>query len=246
MYKLTYQTYAICLRIIKKGENTVPRNKYPEETVKKILDVSLKLFIEKGYEKTTVLDIVANLGGLTRGAFYHHFKSKEEVIEAIFSENAGSEMHPFMWAENAKVANGLERAKLALKGALLANIENEKQAAISYLAISLMSNSRFLVEKMKGDRETALLLEPMIAEGMADGSIKQGEPRLLAEMFILLANFWMIPSAFPCNEKETLAKVEMIKETFDRLGFPIIDDEIEEIFKKVFFEIFHKALSENQ
>ena len=47
----------------------MPRNKYPEETVEKILDVSLKLFLEKGYENTTVLDIVDHLGGLTRGAF---------------------------------------------------------------------------------------------------------------------------------------------------------------------------------
>ena len=57
----------------------MPRNKYPEETVQKILDVSLKLFLEKGYEETTVLDIVDNLEGLTRGAFYHHFKSNTVV-----------------------------------------------------------------------------------------------------------------------------------------------------------------------
>ena len=36
----------------------MPRNKYPEETVQKILDASLKLFLEKGYEETTVLDII--------------------------------------------------------------------------------------------------------------------------------------------------------------------------------------------
>ena len=34
------------------------RNKHPEQTVQKILDVSLKLFGEKGYEKTTIQDIV--------------------------------------------------------------------------------------------------------------------------------------------------------------------------------------------
>ena len=33
----------------------MPRNKYPEETVQKILDVSMKLFLEKGYEETTIL-----------------------------------------------------------------------------------------------------------------------------------------------------------------------------------------------
>ena len=39
----------------------MPRNKYPEETVQKILDVSMKLFLEKGYEETTILDIVREL-----------------------------------------------------------------------------------------------------------------------------------------------------------------------------------------
>ena len=43
------------------------RNKHPEETVEKILAVSAKLFMEKGYEHTTLQDIIDNLGGLTKG-----------------------------------------------------------------------------------------------------------------------------------------------------------------------------------
>lgn len=42
------------------------RNKYPEETVNLILDVSQRLFIEKGYDNTTIQDIIDELGGLTR------------------------------------------------------------------------------------------------------------------------------------------------------------------------------------
>ena len=52
------------------------RNKYPEETVNLILDVSQRLFIEKGYDNTTIQDIIDELGGLTKGAIYHHFSSK--------------------------------------------------------------------------------------------------------------------------------------------------------------------------
>ena len=44
------------------------RNKYPEVTVEKILDVSQRLFLEKGYDATTIQDIVDDLGGLTKGA----------------------------------------------------------------------------------------------------------------------------------------------------------------------------------
>lgn len=57
------------------------RNKYPEETVEKILEAAKRLFLEKGYEQTTIQDIVDQLGGLTKGAVYHHFKSKADIRE---------------------------------------------------------------------------------------------------------------------------------------------------------------------
>ena len=41
------------------------RNKYPEVTVEKILEVSQRLFIEKGYDNTTIQDIVELLHGKT-------------------------------------------------------------------------------------------------------------------------------------------------------------------------------------
>ena len=47
------------------------RNKYPEVTVEKILDVSQRLFLEKGYDNTTIQDIVDHLDGLTTVSYTH-------------------------------------------------------------------------------------------------------------------------------------------------------------------------------
>jgi len=46
--------------------------KNPEKVVRDILETSLRLFQEVGYDKTSILDIVEAVG-VTRGAFYHHF-----------------------------------------------------------------------------------------------------------------------------------------------------------------------------
>lgn len=51
----------------------------------RILDSAYNLLAEKGYEKTTVADIIKE-AGCSKGGFYHHFKSKEEIIEAITME----------------------------------------------------------------------------------------------------------------------------------------------------------------
>ncbi|MEG2286258.1 MAG: helix-turn-helix domain-containing protein, partial [Eubacterium sp.] len=59
------------------------RNKNPEITINRILDTSMDLFLKKGYDNTTIQDIVDALGDLSKGAIYHHFKSKEEIIEAV-------------------------------------------------------------------------------------------------------------------------------------------------------------------
>lgn len=40
---------------ITRTEVPVARNKYPEETVEKILDVAEWLFVERGYEHTTMI-----------------------------------------------------------------------------------------------------------------------------------------------------------------------------------------------
>ena len=59
------------------------RNKYPEETVKLILDTATKMFSEKGYDNTSLQDII-NATKLSKGAIYHHFGSKEEILQAVF------------------------------------------------------------------------------------------------------------------------------------------------------------------
>ena len=66
------------------------RNKHPEETVNRIVDVSLRLFLEKGYEYTSIQDIIDGLGNLSKGAIYNHFKSKEDILEAVTDKLVGS------------------------------------------------------------------------------------------------------------------------------------------------------------
>ena len=45
----------------------MPRNKYPEQTVEKILDAATILFLQKGYQHTTLQDIIYETH-LTKGA----------------------------------------------------------------------------------------------------------------------------------------------------------------------------------
>lgn len=57
-------------------------SKEPLERRNEIIDIAEQFFNSRGYEQTTVSDIVKQVG-VAQGLFYYYFKSKEEVLEAI-------------------------------------------------------------------------------------------------------------------------------------------------------------------
>ena len=202
----------------------MPRNKYPEETVKKILDVSFRLFLKKGYEQTTVLDIVEGLGGLTRGAFYHHFKSKAEVFDAV-ADHLFYEKGPFARAAELTGMTGLEKIQWMMKQSVLN--PHPDILAFNQLGLALISDPHFLALQIKSNQEVArTVLAPFFAEGMADGSIRPGNPVILADLFMLTFNLWTFPTLFPCGKEEFSARLVAIAQIFESLGCPLVDEEM--------------------
>ena len=217
----------------------MPRNKYPEETVDKIVNASMKLFIEKGYEKTTVLDIVENLGGLTRGAFYHHFKSKEDVLHIILSRLNNLTNEAFRLTSKNKLS-GLEKFREYIKAEQkLISTPAYRDMIIS--AVSLTRDPRFLVEKVLIDKISAQeFLQPLIKEGIKDGSIESQDAKYLAEFTLLVTDFWLSPVIYHCTKEETESKLLFIKRLFKNIGYDIFDDELYHVILN-----FIQTLNEN-
>ena len=60
----------------------VGNGKDPEERKKEILDIAEELFTTRGYDNTSTTDILERVG-IARGTMYYHFKSKEEILNAL-------------------------------------------------------------------------------------------------------------------------------------------------------------------
>ena len=50
-----------------------------EKRRKQIKEIALKLFVDKGYSKITMEEIVQTVG-ISKGGMYHHFSNKEEIF----------------------------------------------------------------------------------------------------------------------------------------------------------------------
>ncbi len=203
------------------------RNKYPEITVEKILEVSQRLFLTKGYDNTTIQDIVDELGGLTRGAIYHHFKSKEEIMDAL-TNKMFRENNPFDTVKNQKDLNGLQKMKMAMS----LNQSDKERVNLSLQAMPILKNPRILAGIIESNRQ---VLSPfwleLLTEGNKDGSIHTDYAKELSEL-IPLFDLWLIPSIYPATPEEIYHKFIFIKDLFDKMGLPLIDDEIMKNVKK--------------
>lgn len=200
------------------------RNKYPEETIKLILEEALKLFIDKGYENTSIQDIISNLGGLSKGAIYHHFKSKEEIFEAVCKKIGNENKFYYDKIRDDQDRNGYEKLKATLEAAY-ANPNNE---AVIAMTSKILSDPKFLMNQINEIYSFIVpqYMQPIIEEGVRDGSIKTDYPKELAEVITTLMNIWINPVITKTTPEEMRSKMNFLQLMLQRIGIDIIDEKI--------------------
>lgn len=166
------------------------RNKYPEETVKLILDVSTKLFSEKGYDDTSLQDII-NETKLSKGAIYHHFSSKEDILKAIFHRLGNENAEIFAKIRDDNRLSGIEKLRKIFQTAIF----HSNQSVLLTVSPCLLNNPRFLAMQIEQIYELIApqFVEPILAEGIKDGSINIENPHEIAEAIMILTNVWLNP-----------------------------------------------------
>lgn len=200
------------------------RNKHPEETINLILDTAFRLFMEKGYEHTSVQDIINNLGGLSKGAIYHHFKSKEDILLAVTDRMTAEPNKILAGIRDNPNLNGKEKLKTIFKTSVSRSVNDD----IFTVAPCLKNNARLLCSFLHETICEAApgYILPIIKQGISDGSIKTEYPEQLAELIMFVFNIWMNPMVFDNTKEEIYCKFMLSRQMMQGFGLDIMDDGI--------------------
>ena len=215
-----------------------PVKKTPDEWRKEILNATRKLFVSKGYEETSISDIMDMVGG-AKGMFYRFFQSKEDVMHALgnqmFFEN-----NPFDAIKERNDLNGLQK----IKSLLVLNQSDAERNQLNMQAIPILKDPHILAAAVEENRRilTPLWLE-LLEEGKNDGSIKTEYAKELSELLPLI-NFWLMPTVFPATEEEIHHKYRLVMDVLDYMGLPIFDDEAVSFTEKFIADISEKGGNE--
>ncbi len=200
------------------------RNKHPEETVHLILDVAFRLFMEKGYEHTSVQDIIDQLGGLSKGAIYHHFKSKDDILMAVTDRMTAESNKMLAAIRDRRDLNGREKLRAIFKESISRSVQND----IFTVAPNFHNNPKLLFSLLHDtiDEVAPNYIVPIIRQGIGDGSIETEYPEQLAELILLAANVWMNPMIFDSTVEESSRKFMVFARMLQGFGLDIVDEEI--------------------
>ena len=207
------------------------RNKHPEETVQLILDVAFRLFMEKGYERTSIQDIIDRLGGLSKGAIYHHFKSKDDILMAVTDRMTAQSNQMLADIRDCGNLSGREKLKRIFKESISRPVQND----IFTVAPNFHDNPKLLFSLLHDtiDEVAPNYILPIIRQGIADGTIKTEYPEQLAELILLAANVWMNPMIFDSSVEESCRKFMVFGQMLQGFGLDIVDDEILERLREL-------------
>ncbi len=210
------------------------RNKYPEQPVEQILKVASKLFISKGYEKTSIQNIIDELG-LSKGAIYHHFGSKEEILNAVFDQRSNNMTKKFNeLIKDTESKNGREKLSKIMVDILK---DHDSQSLNSVLSEQI-TNPQFVIKGLKDCvLEDGQRMASIINEGIEDGSISTDYPDEVAEIFMLLLNIWINPVLFKRTQSETIKRLQFLQHLMEQLGVDIVSDKMIDMAVHVYVEM---------
>ncbi|MDE6169141.1 MAG: TetR/AcrR family transcriptional regulator [Acetatifactor sp.] len=200
------------------------RNKHPEETVNLILDVAFRLFMEKGFENTSIQDIIDHLGGLSKGAIYHHFKSKDDILLAVTDRMTAESNQQLAVIRDRRDLSGREKLKTIFRESINRPVQND----IFTVAPDFHNNPKLLFSLLHDTIDNAApnYILPIIKQGISDGTIETDYPEQLAELILLAANVWMNPMIFDSSEEESCRKFMVFSQLLQGFGLDIVDDEM--------------------
>ena len=171
------------------------------------------LFISKGYDKTSVNDIL-NIVNIAKGTFYYYFSSKEEVLESIVTNIVDEGILRAKYVLKDKTVPLLNRFILVIMGQRPefegSDVIKEEMHKVENTKLERL----YLREMIK---RLTPILEELIIEGIDQNIFKTDYPREAIESILLLGHLMFDWEVFQWNIEEYPIKIKAFLTNMEKI-----------------------------
>ncbi|MGD1171050.1 TetR/AcrR family transcriptional regulator [Mycobacterium seoulense] len=162
--------------------------KHPDVRRAELLDRAAELFLRDGYDNVSLNDLIAD-AGVSKGAFYHWFPSKDALVAALAERSARA---AFAGVEDAVAACGgdaLARLNALLRAGFDVKMKMNVPEQLAAMASLLRPDNAHLYGRITAVDEALVrpLLTRLIDEGVVEGVFDTFDPEGVADMIYGLA-----------------------------------------------------------
>ncbi|MDW5318182.1 TetR/AcrR family transcriptional regulator [Rhizobium sp. PL01] len=162
------------------------KNLKPEDRREQLLDCAQSLFFARGYDATTINDIMT-LAGVSKGGFYHHFASKDQVLEALSRRMAGQAVERIGDVLDHPGLSPLDRLNLAFERMRQFKAGDGPKIVKAFEA-AFTTENLILYDRL--NRATSAVVAPLlttiIEKGMDEGAFNVPDAAIAADIILRL------------------------------------------------------------
>jgi AcrR family transcriptional regulator len=175
-----------------------------------ILDIALALFGEKGYEKTTVEDIL-NRAGISKGAFYYYFETKEDVLRVLTMREVAKKIELTKKIVEDESLSAIDKLNKLIDEAQKINFAGLENRMKLYKAVKEYGNLE-LQQRMldNGILLGTPLIQRILEQGIAEKTMNTDFPEEAAGLYIEMMNQYKAAIAKIWTEFEDKARVKTL------------------------------------
>ncbi|MDR3687100.1 MAG: TetR/AcrR family transcriptional regulator [Coriobacteriia bacterium] len=151
-----------------------------------LLDTALSLFLECGYERTSVEHITAAVG-VAKGTFYHYFATKQELLEQLVGRFTDELFVEAEQAISQVDGSAIDRLRAFFVASSQIKLGRKNETLMLTRPLFMPENQLLLSRMMEGwiDQTRPIVLS-IIQQGCAEGTFHVPDPEAMAEVWLSL------------------------------------------------------------
>lgn len=186
--------------------------KEAQERKNEILDAANVLFTEKGFDGTSTTDIL-EMVGIARGTLYYHFKSKEDIMDALIERTS---IHILKKAESIASDKSIPVSERIIRSIMALNVTNNSSDKM--LEHMHKPQNALMHQKTQNIIISGItpILSDIIHEGIAQGVYHTPFPYECMEMIMIYSNT-VFDEMFQMSDEERASRIPALIFNMERL-----------------------------
>lgn len=166
-----------------------------------IVEAARFLFQTQEYEKVTMQEVMERLG-IAKGTIYHHFQSKEELLEAVVENIVGEQIARMQQVVNEAEGSALDKLRLLVQTGRTAEGGEEILKTLHHSG-NIAMHTRLLAVALIGQ---APLYAELIRQGCEAGLFQTEHPLECAEYILSALQFLTDTGVYPWTQEQLIRR----------------------------------------